>query len=234
MPGSMVIAGGSTAGFRAMVKVILVDDQDLVRKGLVRILNQEEDFRVVAECEDGDQVIAAVSTHQPDLILMDVRMKRLDGISATQLIRAQKNPPPISMLTTFGDEDVLWNALVAGAAGFILKDAPAEEMVRASRVVANGGAWLDPRVTGHVIKHYRTTIPLNKSDSEIDSLTQREREVLVLIARGLVNSEIAARLSVSEATVKTHISRIFDKLGTRDRAAAIIHAYDHGIAVPKR
>jgi len=215
-----------------MIKVILVDDQSFVRKGLRRIFDQEKDIRVVAECEDGDEVVGAVATHKPNLILMDVRMKRQDGISATQSIQTLNNPPPIAMLTTFGDEDVLWNALAAGAAGFILKDAPTEDLLRASRLVAKGGAWLDPKITGQVIQYYRSAYPLSESNPEIDSLTQREREVLELIAKGLLNSEIAEQLSVSEATVKTHISRIFDKLGTRDRAAAIIHAYNHGIAVP--
>lgn len=218
-----------------MIKVILVDDQLLVRQGLKRILNQESNLEVVAECEDGDQVIDTVRSTHPDVVLMDVRMKRLDGISATRALQALEAPPPVSMLTTFSDDDVLWDALAAGAAGFILKDASADDLVRATHTIAAGGAWLDPAVTDKVLWHYRQSrTRANQPKATLDALTAREHEVLVLLAEGMINHEIADQLCVSEATVKTHISHIFSKLGTRDRAAAIVYAYDHGLVSPRR
>lgn len=218
-----------------MTKVLLVDDQELVRKGLQRIIAQEADISVVAECNDGNQVIDATRLNKPDIVLMDVRMKLVDGISATRELQLIENAPPVMMLTTFGDDDVLWNALEAGAAGFVLKDSSADELVRAIRVIAEGGAWLDPAITGKVIEHYQRQYPSNERQSaQLASLTAREHEVLVLLAQGLVNREIAARLFVSEATVKTHVSHIFNKLDTRDRAAAIVFAYNHGVVSPQR
>lgn len=217
-----------------MVRVLLVDDQLLVRQGLKRILNQESDLDVIAECEDGDQVIDAVRAFNPDVVLMDVRMKRLDGIKATLALQTLEAPPPVSMLTTFGDDDVLWDALAAGAAGFILKDASADDLIRATHTIAAGGAWLDPAVTEKVLWHYRqANNRTNQPRETIDALTTREYEVLTLVAEGLTNHEIAERLFVSEATVKTHISHIFSKLGARDRAAAIVYAYDHGLVTPR-
>jgi len=221
----MVIDGRCSAGYRVMDKVLLVDDQTLVRNGLKRILNQETDIDVVGECDDGDQVVDAVINVQPTVVLMDVRMKRMDGISATKAIQALSRVPPVMMLTTFGDDEVLWDALTAGAAGFVLKDASTDELIRATHVIAAGGAWLDPAV-----KFPSRSAP----STEIETLTAREREVLLLIAEGLTNHEITDRLCVSEATVKTHISHIFSKLDARDRAAAIVFAYDHGLVVPRR
>lgn len=216
-----------------MVKVLLVDDQSLVRQGLQRILNQEQDIKVVGECSDGDEVFKEVKRSQPDVVLMDIRMKRMDGIRATRELQAMESPPPVSMLTTFGDDEVLWEALASGASGFILKDASPDNLVRATHAIAAGGAWLDPAVTDKVLWHYRQ-LPRRKSQrADIDALTAREHEVLVLVAEGLTNAEIAASLCVSEATVKTHISHIFSKLGARDRAAAIVYAYDQGIVVPR-
>lgn len=218
-----------------MVKVLLVDDQSLVRKGLQRILNQEDDIEVVGECEDGDEVVDAVLRLQPDIVLMDVRMKRLDGISATKALATCEAAPPVMMLTTFGDDEVLWSALAAGAAGFLLKDASTNDLIRATHVIAGGGAWLDPAITDKVIEQFRQQHPeRSEQDAELEALTAREREVLVLVAEGLLNQEIADQLCVSEATVKTHISHIFSKLGARDRAAAIVHAYNHGIVVARR
>ena len=217
-----------------MINVLLVDDQALVRKGLQRILNQEPNIQVVGECEDGDQVVDTVIELKPDVVLMDVRMKRMDGISATKALQALDFIPPVAMLTTFGDDEVLWNALAAGAAGFVLKDASTEDLIRATHVIAAGGAWLDPAVTDKVIEHYRQSHPRQPAEPVgCEPLTSRELEVLVLIAEGLLNQEIATKLCVSEATVKTHISHIFSKLGTRDRAAAIVFAYNHGIVVPR-
>ncbi len=217
-----------------MIKVLLVDDQELVRRGLQRILGQEADINVVAECNDGSQVLHAVQTHKPDIVLMDVRMKQVDGITATRELKLMADSPPVMMLTTFGDDEVLWNALEAGAAGFVLKDSSAEELVRAIRVISEGGAWLDPAITGKVIEQYQRLHPENNQQStQLSSLTTREHEVLVLLAQGLVNREIADHLFVSEATVKTHISHIFNKLDTRDRAAAIVFAYNHGVVSPR-
>jgi len=218
-----------------MISVLLVDDQALVRKGMLRILNQEADINVIGECEDGDEVVEAAIDLKPDIVLMDVRMKRMDGISATQALQAKNMCIPVMMLTTFGDDDVLRDALSAGAAGFVLKDASTEDLIRATQVIASGGAWLDPAVTDKVLDHYRRMQPQrNEQLSDTDSLTTREREVLLLIAEGQTNLEIADQLNVSEATVKTHVSHIFSKLGARDRAAAIVYAYDHGIVIPGR
>lgn len=218
-----------------MIKVLLVDDQALVRKGLLRILNQEPDINVVGECEDGDQVVAEVLRLQPDIVLMDVRMKRMDGIGATQALSAQNISSPVLILTTFGDDQVLRDALAAGAAGFVLKDASTEDLIKATQIIASGGAWLDPAITNKVIEHYRRLHPQHdKPCNDADTLTAREREVLLLIAEGLTNQEIASQLVVSEATIKTHVSHIFSKLGARDRAAAIVYAYDHGIVIPRR
>lgn len=218
-----------------MINVLLVDDQALVRKGLLRILNQDADINVVGECEDGDEVVTEVSRLQPDIVLMDVRMKRMDGISATHALLAENVSTPVMILTTFGNDDVLRDALSAGAAGFVLKDASTEDLIRATQVVASGGAWLDPAITNKVLDHYRRLNPQrNEPRVDADALTAREREVLLLIAEGLTNQEIANQLVVSEATVKTHISHIFSKLDARDRAAAIVYAYDQGIVIPRR
>ena len=220
-----------------MVKVLLVDDQVSVRRGVQRILNQEADLEVIGECKDGNQVVASVTELQPDVVLMDVRMKQMDGISAVKALQKLAVPPPVAMLTTFSDDEVLWNALTAGASGFVLKDASPEDLIRATHVIAAGGAWLDPAVTDKVIEFYRAQQRPQKeaiSYPHVEPLTVREREVLVLIAEGLLNHEIAAQIRVSEATVKTHISHIFGKLGARDRAAAIVYAYDQGIVQPRR
>jgi len=212
-----------------MTKVIIVDDQALVRIGLKRILTHQDRVQVIAECEDGDEVEAAVSLHRPDAVLMDVRMKRMDGIEATRALAARAAAPPVMMLTTFDDEQILWAALDAGAAGFVLKDASADELIRATRVVAGGGAWIDPEVAGRLIAGQRRLMPGDPAEAKvIATLTEREREVLVLMAKGCLNGEIAALLGVGEATVKTHVSNLFGKLGARDRAAAIVFAYESG------
>ncbi|MFR9752026.1 response regulator [Nocardia sp. 004] len=214
------------------VTVLVVDDQELVRGGLRRILRRRDGF-VVTECADGDEVPAAVAEFRPHVVLMDLRMKRVGGIDATRMLRAVGGAPPVLVLTTFDDDQLLSGALRAGAAGFILKDAPAEDLIRAVRTVACGGAWLDPAVTGRVLSAYRTVRPARTgSDTRLSELTAREYQVLELIGRGRVNSEIAHELGVSEVTVKSHIGRIFSKLGLRDRAAAIVFAFDQGVVVP--
>jgi DNA-binding NarL/FixJ family response regulator len=216
------------------VRVLLVDDQDLVRSGLRRILRRKIGFEVVAECADGAGVEVAVASHQPDLVVMDLRMKVVDGIEATRRLRTRGDDPPVLVLTTFDDDELLSGALRAGAAGFVLKDAPAEELIQAAHVVARGEAWLDPAVTGRVLSTYRRAAAAPTADAPAPhhDLTRRELEVLRLVGRGLSNAQLAATLYISELTVKSHIGHIFAKLGLRDRVAAVIYAFDHGIVTP--
>jgi DNA-binding NarL/FixJ family response regulator len=216
-----------------MIRVLLVDDQELVRTGLRGILRASFGFDVVGECADGSQVPAAVEALAPDVILMDVRMPFVDGVQATRELRRRDGSPPVLALTTFDDEEVLAGMLRAGAAGFVLKGVPAEDLQRAVRVVAEGGAWLDPAITGRVLAIYRSAAPAARPADQgglsLDALTGREREVLALIGRGKTNGEIAAELFVSEGTVKTHINHVFTKLQLRDRAAAVVFAFDHDL-----
>lgn len=217
-----------------MIRALIVDDQPVVRAGVARILGPDDGFEIVAECDDGDQVLEAVFAHAPDLVLMDVRMRRVDGVTAIRRLRDSSDQPPVLILTTFDDDDALWGALDAGAAGFILKDAPAEDVLAAARAVAGGAAWLDPRVAPRVLNAFRANIrPRMAEAARVDQLTEREHEVLRHMARGATNAEIASLLIVSEATVKTYVGAIFAKLGVRDRAAAIVFAYDHGIVEPR-
>ncbi len=214
------------------VSVVLVDDQALIRGGLSLILSTEPGIEVVAEAGDGEMGVYVVDSHRPDIVLMDVRMPVMDGLEATRRIRAADGPP-VLILTTFDDDDVLWGAVDAGAAGFVLKDSPADDLVGAVRSIANGGSWLDPRVTPRLLDALRSS-PSPRRDRPVgfDRLSDRELEVLELIARGASNSEIAGSLFISERTVKGHVGNIFSKLGARDRAAAIVLAYDAGVIVP--
>jgi len=221
------------AGGNPLIRVLLVDDQPLVRAGLARILGPEPDLEIVGECTDGDEVEAAIAAHSPDVVLMDVRMKRVDGAEATRRVRATDGAPPVLILTTFDDDQTVAAALAAGAAGFLLKDAPGEDLIRATRTVAGGGAWLDPGVAGRVLEAYRTTgLPRAQSTARLAELTERERDVLALIGRGASNTEIGSQLFISEGTVKSHVGHIFTKLELRDRAAAIVFAFDHGLVEP--
>jgi DNA-binding NarL/FixJ family response regulator len=216
-----------------MIRVIVVDDQPVVRLGIARILGPDDGFQVVAECDDGDQVASAVAAHRPDLVLMDIRMRRIDGVAATRSLGSTGEAPPILMFTTFDDDDLLWGALAAGASGFILKDSSAEDLIAAAHAVAKGGTWLDPKVAPRVLKAFRTKgRPHLTKEARIEELTDREHEVLRHMARGATNAEIAAALTVSETTIKSHVGAVFAKLGVRDRAAAIVFAYDHGIVEP--
>jgi len=213
-----------------MIRVLLVDDQELVRTGLRGILREPFGFAVVGECADGGEVVAAVEATAPDVVLMDVRMPFTDGVQATTRLRQRADSPPVLALTTFDDDEALAGMLRAGAAGFVLKGVPAEDLQRAVQVVAGGGAWLDPAVTARVLAIYRSAPAAAAArDPDLDALTARELEVLALIGRGRTNGEIAAELFVSEGTVKTHVNHLFTKLRLRDRAAAVVFAYDHGL-----
>ena len=214
------------------LRVVLVDDQPLVRAGIAFILSTEPGIEVVSEADNGELGVAAVLAHRPDVVLMDVRMPVIDGLEATRRVRAADGPP-VLVLTTFDDDDVLWGAVEAGAAGFLLKDTPADDLIRAIRTAAAGGSWLDPRVTPRLLAVLRDARPASvPQPAGLDRLSERELEVLTLIARGSSNVEIAERLYVSERTVKGHVGSIFTKLGARDRAAAIVLAYDAGLVTP--
>ena len=216
------------------VRVVLVDDQELVRSGLRRILRRRDGFDIVAECADGAELPAALAAHDADVVLMDLRMREVDGITATRRLSEDDAAPPVLVLTTFDDDEMLSGALRAGAAGFLLKDSTADDLIRAVRAVAGGDSWLDPAVTGRVLSGYRSTPTERQTTDATDALTAREIEVLVAMAGGRSNSEIAEDLFISELTVKSHIGRIFTKLGLRDRPAAIVYAYDHGLVSPGR
>jgi len=217
-----------------VIGVVLVDDQPLVRAGLRWVLAEADGFRVVAECSDGAAAVEAVRAYgdSVDVVLMDVRMRGMDGIEATRRVR-ELDGPPVLVLTTFDEDEVLWGAIEAGAAGFVLKEASAEDLIAATRTVAGGGAWLDPAVTPRVLEvTRRSALPRHREAARAGELTDRELEVLRQMATGASNPEIAARLVVSEATVKTHVGSVFAKLGVRDRAGAIVYAYRHGISSP--
>lgn len=213
-----------------MIRVLLVDDQPLVRAGLRLILEPQAGLTIVGECDDGDGVAAAVDRYQPDVVIMDVRMRRVDGAEATRRLGLRAGAPPVLVLTTFDDDDTVAAALGAGAAGFILKDAPGEEIVRATLAVAHGGSWLDPQIAGHVLAAYRRIAGRQRGgQAGIALLTDRERDVLRELGHGATNAEIATALFISEATVKTHLGNLLAKLGLRDRAAAIVFAHANGV-----
>lgn len=214
------------------IRVVLVDDQQLVRAGIAFIISTEPGIEIVSEASNGELGLAAVRAHRPDIVLMDVRMPVMDGLDATAHLRADDGPP-VLILTTFDDDDVLWGAVQAGAAGFLLKDALADDIIRAIRTVAGGGSWLDPRVTPRLLTALRSGAPrTRRPDVVLHRLSDREVEVLTLIAGGASNLEIADRLFISERTVKGHVGSIFSKLGARDRAATIILAYESGLIAP--
>jgi DNA-binding NarL/FixJ family response regulator len=216
-----------------MIRVALVDDQAIVRAGLARILSPADGFEVVAECPDGKHAVEELPAVRPDVVLMDIRMPAMDGIAATKHLRGLEDPPTVLVLTTFGEDEVLWGAVEAGAAGFVLKDSSAEDLIAAVRAVAGGAAWFDPGVAPRLLDRYRRVVaPAARDSTRLDLLTQREREVLRLMARGATNAEIGRELHVAEATVKTHVGSIFAKIGVRDRPAAIVFAYDHGVVTP--
>jgi len=222
-----------------MIRVVLVDDQALVRTGFRVILDQTPDIGVVGEAGDGREAVDVIRATRPDVVLMDVRMPGMDGIEATRRLRDPTrvaSPPRILILTTFDLDEYVFAALRAGASGFLLKDALAADLVAAIRVVANGQAVAAPTVTRRLIEHFVTGTPAEpaRADGRLDALTNREREVLTLIAEGLTNGEIAGRLVLSEGTVKGHVNHILAKLGLRDRVQAVILGYETGLVAAGR
>jgi DNA-binding NarL/FixJ family response regulator len=217
-----------------MTNVLIADDQELVRVGLRKILETQPDLAIAGEASDGTSAVALAATLQPDLVLMDIRMPLLDGIEATRRISAARPATRVLILTTFALDSYVFDALHAGASGFMLKDAPPEEIRAAVRIVANGEALLAPAITRAVVEEFVRRPPgIERLAAEgLDELTPREREVLVLLGRGFSNAEICDELVISEPTTKTHVARIFQKLNLRDRAQAVIYAYEHGIVVP--
>jgi len=217
-----------------MTRVLIADDQALVRVGLRKILEAEPGLEVAGESVDGADAVDAARRVSPDVVLMDVRMPVLDGIEATRRIVAAQPHTRVLVLTTFALDEYVYDALHAGASGFMLKDAPPEEIVAAVRIVARGEALLAPAITRAVIEEFarRSAPPSRPAPISVDELTPREREVLDLLVQGLSNPEICERLVVSEATTKTHVAHILQKLGVRDRVQAVIYAYESGLVTP--
>jgi DNA-binding NarL/FixJ family response regulator len=216
-----------------MTTVLIADDQALVRVGLRKILESEPDTTVVGEAADGEDAVSATRRFRPDVVLMDIRMPVLDGIEATRRIARAQPGSRVLVLTTFGLDSYVYDALRAGASGFMLKDAPPEEIAAAVRIVADGEALLAPAVTRSVIEEFARHRPAPPpTPPAVDELTAREREVLDLLARGLSNPEICKTLFISEATAKTHVARILQKLDLRDRVQAVIYAYETGLVTP--
>jgi DNA-binding NarL/FixJ family response regulator len=211
------------------IRVLIVDDQDMVRSGFRLLLAREEDLHVVGEAADGVEAIAAAGRLAPDVVVMDIRMPRLDGLEATRRIVADGAGARVLILTTFEEDEYIYDALQAGASGFVLKDASAAELINAIRVVAGGDALLAPSVTRRVIGEFARRRRDRDAQSRLGELTARELEVLRLVARGLSNAEIAGELVVSPATVKTHVARVLAKLGVRDRLQAVVLAYESGV-----
>jgi DNA-binding NarL/FixJ family response regulator len=215
------------------ISVIVADDQVIVRAGLTALLNTQADMTVLASAADGEEAVRLCREHHPDVVLMDVRMPTMDGIEATRQIAAAGGGPRILMLTTFDLDAYVYDALGAGASGFLLKDTPAEKLFEAVRVVAAGDALLSPAITRRLIGEFARLRPRPpRWPAALRMLTPRETEVLRLVAAGLTNSEIAGRLVVSDETVKTHVSHVLTKLGLRDRTQAVIAAYESGLVVP--
>jgi DNA-binding NarL/FixJ family response regulator len=216
-------------------RVLVVDDQELVRAGFVKLLESEPGVQVVGQAVDGADAVEAVARVKPEVVLMDVRMPRMDGIEATRRICARDGAPRVLILTTFDLDEYVFEALKAGASGFLLKDAPPEELLNALRVVAAGDALLAPTITRRLIAEFaRMPTPRAGGPVELAELTAREREILGLVARGHSNAEIAADLIIGESTVKTHVGNILLKLGLRDRVQAVVVAYETGLVRPGR
>ena len=224
-----------TTGSSSTIRVVVADDQVLVRSGFTMLLAGERDIEVVGECANGAQAVDSAGRLAPDVVLMDIRMPEMDGIEATRRIVREGDGRQVRvlMLTTFDLDEYVYDALRAGASGFLLKDSPPEQLVTAIRVVAGGEALLAPSVTSRLIEQFARGRPGGQAPAPgLDELTARELEVFRLIARGLSNAEIAAELVVSETTVKTHVARMLMKLGLRDRVQAVVLAYESGVITP--
>ncbi|HEU4526678.1 MAG TPA: response regulator transcription factor [Actinomycetota bacterium] len=219
-----------------MIRVLLADDQALVRAGFRALLDAEDDVVVVGEAGDGEEAVRQALEHRPDVVLMDIRMPGTDGLAATKTIAAEERLEDVRVviLTTFGLDEYVFDAIRAGAAGFLLKDTEPAELIQAVRVVAGGEALLSPSITRRLIEEFAARTRGAPPSGDLEQLTEREREVMGLVAAGLSNDEIAARLFVSPATAKTHVSRAMVKLGARDRAQLVVFAYESGLVAPGR
>jgi DNA-binding NarL/FixJ family response regulator len=228
---------GLAARGAAVIRIALVDDQALLRAGLRALLNAEDDLEVVGEAGDGEEAIALAASARPDVVLMDIRMPGVDGLEATRRIVADPELAEVKVvvLTTFEVDEYVFDALRAGAAGFLLKEADPEDIVRAVRVVAEGESLLSPSVTRRVVETFASAAaPTGPAVSGLDELTEREAEIVALVGTGLSNGEIAERLVISPATARTHVSRAMLKLGARDRAQLVVFAYEAGLVTPGR
>jgi DNA-binding NarL/FixJ family response regulator len=215
------------------ISVLIADDQALVRAGFRMILETDADLRVVAEADDGAQAVEATRRTRPDVVLMDIRMPVMDGLEATRRIVAAKDPPRVLILTTFDHDEYVFDALVAGASGFVLKDVEPEQLLAGIRVIAHGDSLLSPSVTRRLIESFVHDHPRpSQPPPGLDELTARELEIFGLVARGLSNAEIAEQLVVSTTTVKTHVARVLIKLALRDRVQAVVLAYETGVIRP--
>jgi DNA-binding NarL/FixJ family response regulator len=216
------------------IRVAVVDDQALVRRGFAMVLDHQPDIDVVAEAGTGLEAIEATHQHRPDVVLMDIRMPEMDGLTATATILEQSDwPLKVIILTTFDPDEYVYRALQAGASGFVLKDIPPEDLAPAVRTVAGGGALLDPTITRRLIGRFAQTLATDTAAARrLGTLTDREREVLVQLAKGSSNAEISDTLYIGAATVKSHVSNILTKLGLRDRAQAVVFAYESGLIAP--
>jgi DNA-binding NarL/FixJ family response regulator len=214
-----------------MIRVLIVDDQPLVRSGLRMIVATRDDFLVVGEATQGLEAIEMVKQLSPNVVIIDIQMPVLDGVEATRRITALPNPPKVLVLTTFERDDYLHEALRAGASGFLLKNSPPERLLDALSIVASGDSLVDPAMTRRLIDAMGTRLPTNSAEA-LKALTDREEEVLRLIAKGFSNAEIAEALFIGESTVKTHVSSILVKLNLRDRVQAVVFAYEHGVTTP--
>jgi DNA-binding NarL/FixJ family response regulator len=217
-----------------MIRVVLVDDQHLVRAGFRMVLDYQDDLEVVGEAGDGAEALRLLRTTEADVVVMDLRMPVLDGVAATRQICAAGPRPRVLVLTTFDTDEEAFAALQAGASGFLLKSVPPDELLTAIRVVAGGDAVVAPRVTRRLLDRFAGRLVPRADSAAAPDLTDREKEVLLLVAQGLSNVEIGGRLQVAEATVKTHIGRILAKLGLRDRVQAVVFAYESGLVRPGR
>jgi DNA-binding NarL/FixJ family response regulator len=216
-----------------VIRALIVDDQSMIRVGIRAILESQDDITVVGEAENGQIGVERCRSLRPDVVLMDVRMPVLDGLAATRVLLGETHPPRVLMLTTFDLDDYIYAALQAGASGFLLKDSEPEDLLRAVRVVAGGEALLAPSITRRLIENFVEARPRQPAGATaLNGLTDREREVLRLMALGMSNAEIAASLFIAEQTTKTHVSRILQKLGLRDRVQAVVFGYETGLVTP--